>query len=163
MPLLCLHYRNLGKATQKLQMSGTYIPAGQKLRLVGYTCNTKSGDVPNVTYNCPDHILVSIDEITTQECNIASPPTTSQGNEYISTHAIPLPLSNNENTIQFGMSPLEFTLSKPIQKHLTIKIQKYDNNHNIVDMDTVINHANDIGNCRIEHLLLYFQYNHVGR
>jgi len=111
MPLLVLHFRNMNPgsaedpkfASQKLKLSAPSVPIN-KLTLVGYAINTShSGSTPEI----PDHIVVEIDGLQSSNVNVASPPKTYNGEDYIQTHGIPLPLSAdaNGNTIQFGMHP----------------------------------------------------------
>jgi len=164
MPLLVLHYRNLNPGTvedakyasQKLKMSAPSVPIN-KLTLVGYAANTShSGTTPDI----PDHIVVEIDGLQSSNINIATPPKTYGGDDYIQTHGIPLPLSSdsNGNTIHFGIAPLEFDLNKKLERVIGINIKKYDGDNNLVPMTT-----KKTGNVvQLDHLLLYFQYNFHG-
>lgn len=164
MPLLVLHFRNMNPgsaedpkyASQKLKLSAPSVPIN-KLTLVGYAINTShSGTTPEI----PDHIVVEIDGLQSSNVNVASPPKTYNGDDYIQTHGIPLPLSSdaNGNTIQFGMSPLEFDLNKKLERVIQINIKKFDSSHNLVPM-TTFKTDNTV---QLDHLLLYFQYDFHG-
>lgn len=168
MPVLTLHYRNFNAAgstdhakfaTQKLRMSSLSVPI-QKLTLTGYAVNLKKTDTLDggASYDVPDHLLISFDEITSQQINNLSPPKTHNGTDYIQTHALQIPLSDNLNTIQFGMD-LDFLVNKRLDREITITIQKYDANNDIVPMTTT---ATTAGQVSIEHLILYFTYDYVG-
>ena len=168
MPVLTLHYRNFNAAastdhakfaTQKLRMSSLSVPI-QKLKLTGYAVNLKKTATLDggASYDVPDHLLISFDEITSQQINNLSPPKTHNGTDYLQTHALQIPLSDNLNTIQFGMN-LDFLVNKRLDREITISIQKYDANNDIVPMTTT---ATTAGQISIEHLILYFTYEYIG-
>ena len=170
MPLLIVHYRNFNPAgspstddrlyaTQKIRMSSLSVPM-QKLSLVGYCINLRKHATlaGGASHAIPDHVLVEIDEITTQQINNVSPPKTHNGNDFVQTHSIPLPLTDNLNTIHFGMSGLNFDVNKRMNRELTVSIKKFNDNNEIVPMTTS---TNDSGQVSIDHLLLYFNYDRV--
>tara|TARA_R110002126_G_scaffold133042_2_gene277030 strand:+ start:3541 stop:4059 length:519 start_codon:yes stop_codon:yes gene_type:complete len=170
MPVLTLHYRNFNDpsspstdhakfSTQKLRMSSLSVPI-QNLTLTGYAVNLRKSATLDggASYDIPDHLLISFDEITSQQINNLSPPKTHNGTDYLQTHALQLPLSDNLNTIQFGMN-LDFLVNKRLDREITISIQKYDSANNIVPMTTS---ALTSGQVSIDHLILYFTYQYIG-
>lgn len=162
MPILVLHYRNNGSPIQKLRMSSLSIPI-QKLTLVSYAVNLSkfSGTLNSgASHKVPDHIIVDIPEIIGQGCNVATPPVSSDDQTYFSTHGIPIPISDDLNTIQNLGEGLHFDINKKLNREITIHIKKYDDvTKQIVDMDTT---AKNSGECQIDHLLLYFTYEFSG-
>ena len=95
-------YRNNGSAIQKLRMSSLSIPI-QKLTLVSYAVNLSKFDgslASGASHKVPDHIIVDIPEIIGQGCNVATPPVSADDQTYFSTHGIPIPISDDLNTIQ---------------------------------------------------------------
>jgi len=171
MPLLTLHYRNFNPtgspstdddkyAKQKLRMSSLSVPI-QKLTLVGYCINLRKHDTlaSGASHQIPDHILVEIPEFTTQQVNNVSPPKSHNGDDYLSTHTIPLPLTDNLNTIEFGMN-LDFIINKRLSREITIHLKKFNSDNEIVSMTTS---TNDQGAVAVDHLLLYFNYESVGK
>jgi hypothetical protein len=161
MPILVLHYRNNGSAVQKLRMSSLSIPI-QKLTLVSYAVNLSkfAGTLASgASHKVPDHIIVDIPEIIGQGCNVATPPVSSSDQSYYSSHGIPIPISDDLNTIQNLGVGLHFDINKKLNRELTIHIKKYNDSKQIVDMDTV---SKNTGECQIDHLLLYFSYEFSG-
>ena len=169
MPLLVLHYRNHNDGTstddfkfsnQRLKLSGLS-PSIQKLTLVGFSCNlSKHATLAGgASHQIPDHIVVDIDNLQSSQINIASPPKTQGGDDYVQTHGIPIPLSDNLNTIQMGMAPLEFDLNRRLSKLVNISIKYFDSNNDLVPMTT---YTTNQGQVAIQHLILYFQYNFSG-
>ncbi len=169
MPLLAIHYRNFNDgsstddkkfSTQKLKMSSVSVPI-QKLRLVGYSVNlSKHASLDSgATHQIPDHLVVEVGNLQTAQINICSPPKTHNSDDYVSTHGIPLPLSDNLNTIQFGMNPLEFDVNRKLDRIIDISIKYYDSNNDLVPMTTS---TNSTGQVALQHLLLYFQYDFAG-
>lgn len=169
MPLLVLHYKNHNPGTsddhakysvQRLKMSAPSVPI-QKLQLVGFSANLSKHDTlaSGASHKIPDHIVVELDNLQTSQINIASPPKTHNGDDYIQTHGIPIPLSDNLNTINFGMNPLEFDVNRKLERIINIAIKYYDDNNNLVPMTT---RTTDQGQVSLDHLLLYFQYNFAG-
>lgn len=171
MPLLVLHYKNFNSKTspdlddakyanQRLKMSAPSVPI-QKLMLCGYSCNLAKHDTLNAgkSHKIPDHIVVELDSLSTSQINIASPPKTHNGDDYLQTHGIPIPLSDNLNTISFGMNPLEFDVNRKLNRVINVSIKYYDDDNNLVPMTTS---TNADGQVSIEHLVLYFQYNFAG-
>ena len=170
MPVLTLHYRNHNDpdsvslddekfAKQKLRMSSLSVPM-QKLTLTGYCVNLRkhASLAGGASYKIPDHILVEIPEFTTQQINNVSPPTTHNGNDYLQTHSIPLPLTDNLNTIQFCMN-LDFVINKKLNREINIHLKKFNDANEIVSMTTS---TNDQGQVSVDHVLLYFNYESVG-
>lgn len=171
MPILTLHYRNQNPtdspstdddkfARQKLRMSSLSVPI-QKLTLVGYCINLRKHATlaSGQSHQIPDHILVEIPEFTTQSVNNVSPPKTHNGDDYVQTHSIPLPLTDNLNTIHFGMN-LDFEVNKRLNRELTIHLKKFNSDNEIVSMTTA---TSDQGVVAIDHVLLYFNYSTVGK
>ena len=171
MPILTLHYRNQNPidspstdddkfARQKLRMSSLSVPI-QKLTLVGYCINLRKHATlaSGKSHQIPDHILVEIPEFTTQSVNNVSPPKTHNGDDYVQTHSIPLPLTDNLNTIHFGMN-LDFEVNKRLNRELTIHLKKFNSDNEIVSMTTA---TSDQGVVAIDHVLLYFNYNSLGK
>lgn len=155
MPILIVHFRGLGStgARQKVRMSSISLPI-QKLTLVGYALNFVKDGTPVI----PDHIVVEIDGLIGQNVNIAQPPKTADGNEYLQSHGIPLPTGDSLNTVQFGMNPLEFDLNKRLDREMIVHVKKYDDDYNLVDMPTAAA-GTVVG---LKHMLLYFQYDFAG-
>lgn len=170
MPLLVLHYKNFNPgndtddakyATQRLKMSAPSVPI-QKLSLVGYSANLSKHPTAladGASHKIPDHIVVEVDNLQSSQINIASPPSTHQGEDYIQTHGIPIPLSENLNTINFGMNPLEFDVNRKLNRVINISIKYYNDANELVPMTTSTNNQ---GQSSIDHLLLYFQYDFAG-
>jgi hypothetical protein len=171
MPLLVLHYKNFNPgndtndaiyATQRLKMSAPSVPI-QKLNLVGYSVNLEKHDPALLNVGAvseiPDHLVVELDSLQSSQINIASPPKTHQGEDHVQTHGIPIPLSDNLNTIQFGMNPLEFDVNRKLNRIINISIKYYNSNNELVPMTTS---TNADGQVSIQHLLLYFQYEFAG-
>jgi len=172
MPILTLHYRNQNPtgspstdddkyARQKLRMSSLSVPI-QKLTLVGYCINLRKFDGTlnaGKSHQIPDHILVEIPEFTTQSVNNVSPPKTHNGDDYVQTHSIPLPLTDNLNTIHFGMN-LDFEVNKRLNRELTIHLKKFNEDNEIVSMTTS---TNADGQVAVDHVLLYFNYSSLGK
>lgn len=169
MPLLVLHYKNHNPGTsddhakysvQRLKMSAPSVPI-QKLQLVGFSANlSKHGSLAGgASHKIPDHIVVELDNLQSAQINIASPPATSGGEDYTQTHGIPIPLSDNLNTIVFGMNPLEFDVNRKLERIINIAIKYYDDDNKLVPMTT---RTTSGGQVSLDHLLLYFQYNFAG-
>ncbi len=171
MPILTMHYRNFNPtdtpstddelyAKQKIRMSSLSVPI-QKLSLIGYSANLRQhGSLAGgASHQLPDHILIEISELTTQQVNNISPPKTHNGEDFVQTHTIPLPLSDNLNTIQFGMKGLDFVLNKKLNREITIHIKKFNSANEIVSMTTS---TSDQGQVALDHLILYFNYDYVG-
>tara|TARA_Y100000592_G_C5289808_1_gene230290 strand:- start:1 stop:516 length:516 start_codon:yes stop_codon:yes gene_type:complete len=169
MPLLVLHYKNhnpgssddhASYASQRLKMSAPSVPI-QKLQLVGFSANLSKHDTlaGGASHKIPDHIVVEIDNLQSSQINIASPPKTHNGEDHLQTHGIPIPLSDNLNTINFGMTPLEFDVNRKLERIINISIKYYDDNNNLVPMTT---RTTNQGQVSLDHLLLYFQYNFAG-
>ncbi len=169
MPLLVLHYKNFNDgtsddhekfSTQRLKMSAPSVPI-QKLSLVGFSANLSKHDTlaGGASHKIPDHIVVELDNLQSAQINVASPPKTHQGEDYIQTHGIPIPLSDNLNTINFGMNPLEFDVNRKLNRVINISIKYYDDNNDLVPMTTKTTNQ---GQVSLDHLLLYFQYDFAG-
>jgi len=172
MPIMTLHYRNFNPtgspstnddlyAKQKLRMSSLSVPL-QKLTLIGYSVNLRKHPTlaGGASHKIPHHILVEVDELTTQHINNISPPKSHNGDNFTQTHAIPLPISDGLTTIQMGMNGLDFFVNKRLSRELTIHIKKFDETTNeIVSMTTS---TNDTGQIAIDHLILYFSYSFIG-
>jgi len=170
MPIMTLHYKNFNDqsnpgpdsifASQRLKMSAGSVPV-QKLRLIGYAINilkhaTLAGDN---THKVPDHIVVELDQIATSQINNASPPETHQSEIFPSSHGIPLPLGDDTNTIQFGMSGLEFDINKKMNRVMQINVKYFNSDNKLVPMTTT---TNNTGQVAINHILLYFSYDFSG-
>jgi len=171
MPILTMHYRNFNDAgspsadddlfaKQKIRMSSLSVPI-QKLSLIGYSVNLRQHDslAGGASHQLPDHILIEISELTTQQVNNCSPPKTHNGEDFVQTHTIPLPLSDSLNTIQFGMGGLDFVLNKKLNREITIHIKKFNADNEIISMTTSTNNQ---GQVSLDHLILYFNYDYVG-
>tara|TARA_Y100000592_G_scaffold100103_1_gene178614 strand:+ start:405 stop:923 length:519 start_codon:yes stop_codon:yes gene_type:complete len=170
MPILCLHYKNFNTnaiggedsdyASQRLKMSAGSLPV-QKLVLCGYAVNIRKHDTLQAgsEHKIPDHLVVELDQISTSQINVASPPVQKDSENYTHSHGIPLPLSDSLNTIQMGMAPLEFDVNKKLNRIMKVNIKYYNDNNELVPMTTT---TNNTGQVAIEHLLLYFQYDFAG-
>ena len=166
MPILTIKYRNFNAsasadddafARQKVRMSSLSLPI-QKLTLCGYSVVLRehgSGSSAVI----PDHLLIEIDGLTTQQVNNVSPPKSHNGDDFILNHHIPLPLSSDLTTIQFGMGGLDFEINKRLDREFFIHIKKFDANHNVISMTTSTNSS---GQVAVDHVILYFNYNFVG-
>ena len=143
---------------QKLQIGGRKIGV-KRMRLVGYQV-VFDGD----TNAAPNHIIVEFrnPDFLSTDVHIASPPT-KNGTHYPHTYGLPLPCGSGLNTIQFGLTGIDFETSMIIDKNFDININIYDpdpaGTGRIIPMKRLHTWI-DGGNktIKLEHVLLFFSY-----
>jgi len=159
----------------------------QKLKMIGYAVSlngvdraTQSGIAAAAGFQghiIPNQLVCNLDVVGTSQIHIATPAKTDSDGKKIANSnpystGIPLALSDGLNTIQMGMSGIEFDIGKTIHNEIVVEILKYDNDGGLVPMPTgtpvlvnsadVVsgNAANDIfGRTTIQSIILYFNYN----
>ena len=171
MPILVVHgsfenFADLDPLTQKVQLSTSPIPV-QELELTGYHIQFSD----DTTFH-PDHIILELPFLAAQ-VHVAG-PASSVTKKFDHTYGLPLACSGyaagNPNSItNFGVN-LKFMVGKDIPRNFDINIKYYDprleangGTDSIVQMKIladVPDPANDI--CKVNHILLYFNYKFVG-
>ena len=115
------NHANDAELKQKLQICGSKIGV-KRLRLVGYQV-VFAADTTDV----PNHIIVEFKnpDFLSTEVHIASPPTKNE-THYPHTYGLPLPCGSTMNTIQFGLTGIDFETSMIIDKNFDIALNIYD-------------------------------------
>ena len=70
------------------------VPRGQKLRLIGYTAVLNQGTISSADVKIPDHIIVNLDFLSSNQCHIASP------SEYVTNGNVKTPTHNTDDKYQ---------------------------------------------------------------
>ena len=173
MPILVIHgsfenIPNLAPLTQKVQLSTSPIPV-QELELTGY--HIQFSDDTNFH---PDHIIVELPFLAAQ-VHVAG-PASSVTKKFDHTYGLPLACGgysaggSNPNSITAFGTNMKFMVGKDIPRDFDINIKYYDprleadgGTDSIIQMkrpaDTP-DPQNDI--CKVNHILLYFNYKFVG-
>ena len=103
MVLFCIHvapHSSDGGNKQAVKLTGLGLSV-QKLRLIGYSAVLNQGTISSADVKIPDHIIVNLDFLSSNQCHIASPSEyVTKGNVktptqfYPHTQGIPLPLED---------------------------------------------------------------------
>ena len=155
------NHNNAELLKQKLQIGGRKIGV-KRMRLVGYQV-VFDGD----TTAAPNNIIVEFrnPDFLSTDVHIASPPTKNE-THYPHTYGLPLPCGSDLNTIQFGLTGIEFETSMIIDKNFDINISIYDpdpaGTGRIIPMKRSQTWTEQPGNVgktiKLEHVLLFFSY-----
>ena len=150
------NHANDAELKQKLQICGSKIGV-KRLRLVGYQVVFDDA----VTTDVPNHIIVEFKnpDFLSTEVHVASPPT-KNGTHYPHTYGLPLPCSSEINTIQFGLTGIDFETSMVIDKNFDININIYDpdpaGSGRIIPMKRLHQWNGNDAIIKLQHVILFF-------
>ena len=161
MPVLILKFKGkYGNATQQLRLTRNFLNL-DKITLVGYSVHldmTAEEDLNAGKVNqIPHSLFITIDALKCQELNLGLPSYKVDSNNQPVYHLINkliLPVSNESSTIQFGCH-MDFELCSALHRDLTIKVEHYDNDDEIVDAFLTKNADGQVG---IAEITLFFDY-----
>jgi hypothetical protein len=127
----------------------------------------------------PNQVICNIDVLSTNQIHNATPQVNDSTTKVPITNTnpystgIPLCLESSLNTVKFGLTGIEFDIGKTIHNEIVVEINKYDNDGNIVAMDTkdpILVQENGIvgtgtdpllniyGSTSVQSVVLYFNY-----
>lgn len=175
MVLFCIHvapHQNDGGSKQTVKLTGLGLNV-QKLRLIGYSVVLDKGSIALDQVKIPDHIIVNLDFLSSNQCHIASPSEfVSNGNVktptqiFPHTQGIPLPLESL-STVRFGMGGMELEIGKRIHRDIEVEIKRHDTETGkLIGIDVGAPNESDSTKenhkfATLQHLILYFSYDWV--
>lgn len=164
MPVLIVKYnsKNL-ENPQTLRLTRNFLEL-EEITLTGYSCHIKKVPLvaPATQHLIPKNLFITLDFLQCAELNVGLPRygTSSDGRPlYHLINKLPLPLSNEDYTIKFGMD-LTFNLCQAIHRDLKITVEHYNNSDTLQLAETV---ADGTGKVAIEDVTLYFDYKEKGK